>query len=526
VMAPKMSGQEIRLKIEHVSKHFEGVQVLNDINLEIFPGELHGLVGQNGSGKSTLIKILTGVHAPDAGAHLEIDGREIRTPVSWRDVHKAGISVVHQDFGIIDTLTVADNICVGSFPTRRKLHMIDRKERNSIVSDLLQRLNCDVSPLTIAEELSPGERASVAIARAIKDHINGNGMIILDESTRTLRGHDLDHIYRLLYGLVSEGTSVLMISHSIDEIFTVANRVSVLRDGQLVASGLEMANLEKDQLAYQLLGRNLETSSVNAKAEIKVHGEVKVENRALAISGLTGGSINSPIEFEVAAGEVLGITGVVGSGFEDIPYLAAGAIPAKTGVLELANGKYELRKLDPKQSIKNGLVLIPERRDRDGVALERSMRDNLTLPSTHKKAKRYFIGLKWQRELYDEAIKMLEIKTPGSLALIRQLSGGNQQKVLVAKWLATSPHVLIAHEPTQAVDIGAREDIRQVLKDYARRGMAVIVVSSDPDDLVSVSNRILVYTEEDGLTEVAVGNSSELLAEVYETSEIVASRGV
>jgi len=504
-----------RLCVAGLSKHFGDIEVLHNIRFEVAPGEIHGLVGQNGSGKSTLIKVLTGVHAPDSGARIEVDGVEMKVPVRWRQIHEAGVSVVHQDFGLVDALSVADNVCVGSFPRRRGLFFIDRRERDRMVGELLQRLGVSIETNRLVGDLSAGERAVVALARAIKDHEPGKGLIILDEATRTLRGRELVGIYALLRALVKEGSSVLVISHSIDEVFTLCDRVSILRDGELTAVGWEVSSVTKEEVAYELLGGKVVTTDEVRRQRAAVVRAPVLSESSFTVEQLRGRLVDSEIDFSVQGGEILGITGLVGSGFEEIPYILTGAMRPVSGYLEMAGLRLDLRFMSPKRALDMGIVLVPERRERDGLALERTVRENMTLLAVHRMGRRAFIGLKWQDAMYEKACELLNIKSPGAEALLRQLSGGNQQKVLLGKCLMVSPKILIAHEPTQAVDIGARQDIREILKRIAEQGVAVVLVSSDIDDIVNLSNRILLYRSGEGLSQVDAGSSEELIQEVY-----------
>ncbi len=507
-----MSSVSPRLEVRALTKTFGPVRVLADVELSVLAGEVHGLAGQNGSGKSTLIKILTGIYSPDPGATYKVDGQPIRLPVRWPDVHAAGVSVVHQDLGLLDQLTVAENICVGGFPRSRLTRRIDRLRRDALAAATLDRLGVDIHPGSLVATLSAPERAEVAIARALRDHAAGSGLIILDEATRALAGDDLAHVHAMLRRITFEGAAALMISHNLPELITVADRVSVLRDGRLAAAGTPTAELSEEQIARLMLGGALAV------------GETRSSTRqprpvpTITVSGVSGKSARG-VSFELAQGEILGITGLPGNGYEEIPYLLGGALRASTGTLETGSAKVDLRRAGVSACIRAGLVLLPERRDRDGLAFELSVQDNITLPALSARGKPWFVGRNWQGEAVEAAVRKLGIRPNLPHMLVKQLSGGNQQKVLLAKWLAVGPTVLVLHEPTQAVDVGARQDILQALRRASDSGMAVILVSSEPEDLAAICDRVLIYRAGGGMYEATSMTPDALIEQIYSSTQ-------
>jgi len=502
-----------RLELAGLNKRFGDIQVLQDIDLAILPGEIHGLAGQNGSGKSTLIKILTGVYTPDSGAVLKIDGRPMRLPVRWAEVHRAGVSVVHQDLGILDELTVAENICVGGFPQKRWLRSIDRRRRDDLCAATLARLGSALAPSMVTAELSAAARAEVALARAMRDHMTGEGLLILDETTRALSGDEREHVHDLIRRISSEGTSVLMISHNLVELASIANSVSILRDGRMVASALPMPEAGPEEIARYMLGRNLAVKPVE-----ETHRNATDTPILARVTGLSSERVG-PISFTLRAGEILGITGITGSGYEDIPYFMTGARHARGGILEVEGAKLDLTRCQPAECIRSGVVLIPERRDRDGLALEMSVRDNMCLPALRRHSSRWFLGRRWQQESFVRFTTALDIKTSGPTTLVRELSGGNQQKALLAKWLGLRPKVLVLHEPTQAVDVRARQDIWMILEQVARDGMGIIVVSSEPEDLTSICTRVMICAPDGRLEEARDRTPGALIDQIYASRE-------
>jgi ribose transport system ATP-binding protein len=511
-----------RLTVRGLSKTFGSAQVLTDVELTVLPGEVHGLAGQNGSGKSTLIKIITGLYTPDPGAACAVDGQPIRLPVRWPEVHAAGISVVHQDLGLLDQLTVAENICIGGFPTR--LGRINRGRRDELAARTLDRLGVSLSPARLVGTLTAAQRAEVAIARAMRDHTPGSGLIILDESTRALSGADLEHIHQLLRRIAADGSSALMVSHSLSELMSVTDRTTVLRDGRVAGGGLPTSGLSEQELARRMLGSSVEAVTPRAAAEsadAAAAGSAGPADPAVTVTGLTGAHL-SDVSFTVAKGEILGITGLPGSGYEDIPYLMTGAQRAVGGELRTSAAKVSLARGSVAACLRAGVVLVPERRDRDGLAFELNVRDNISLPELGKRGRPWFVARRWQQEDAEAAAATLGIRPRAPHVLVKQLSGGNQQKVLLAKWMNTGPALLVLHEPTQAVDIGARTDILHALQRAATTGTSILLVSSEPEDLVATCDRILVYGREVGLRQADAATPEQLIEEIYATNEATA----
>jgi ribose transport system ATP-binding protein len=528
-----------RLSVRALTKTFGSARVLTDVELTVRPGEVHGLAGQNGSGKSTLIKIVTGLYTPDAGAQFEVDGEPVRLPVRWPEVHAAGISVVHQDLGLLDQLTVAENICIGGFPTTR-LGRISRGRRDELAARTLDRLGVPLTPGRLVGTLTAAQRAEVAIARAMRDHTPGSGLIILDESTRALSGADLEHIHQLLRRIAADGSSALMVSHSLPELIAVTHRVTVLRDGRVVGAGLPTPGLSEQELARRMLGSTVEavaprenrpvvpatpsTATTTTTSDTSITPATRTSPAAVTVTGLTGPKL-AEVSFTVAPGEILGITGLPGSGYEQLPYLVTGAQPATGGQLVTRTGKVALARGSVAACLRAGVVLVPERRDRDGLAFELNVRDNISLPKLTRNGRPWFVARRWQQDDADAAVKTLGIRPSTPSILVKQLSGGNQQKVLLAKWLTVGPDLLVLHEPTQAVDIGARTDILHALQRAANTGVAVLLVSSEPEDLVATCDRILVYGHQVGLRPAQAATPEQLIEEIYATNEATAGSG-
>ncbi len=504
-----------RLEVAHTSKTFGPTRVLDDTGLVVRPGQLHALVGQNGSGKSTLVKILTGYHAPDPGAKIRIDDQELSLPVSWSETHQAGISVVHQDFGLLDHLTVAENIGVGGFERTRLLRRVDWPAQRRVATRLLEQLQVDVAPSTLVGELSAAHRATVAIARAMRDLVPGSGLVILDESTRSLGREELRDFHAMLRRILDTGTSMLLVSHSIDEVLTYADQLTVLRDGKVVGAGLVARDQTEQGIAKLMLGK--EVDRIDASFCPKPQDIPKV-----TVTGVRGPGADG-LDLTIGAGEIVGVTGLPGSGFESLPYLLTGATPAEGGTIRVGKQTLDLARASVTDFLRADVVLIPERRDRDGLAMELSVRDNISLPTLHRHGNRFWAGKAWQRTQSEDAIARLGIRPNAPARLLHELSGGNQQKVLLAKWMTVGPALMVMHEPTQAVDVGARADILNTVSRAAADGMAVLLVSVQAADLAAVCDRILVYRGPHGFHELRSDDPDVILDAVYATAAEPAS---
>lgn len=495
-----------RLDVRNASKTFGATTVLRDVDLVVQPGEIHALIGQNGSGKSTLVKILTGYHAPDPGALVEVDGRQLSLPVRWQAAAAAGVSVVHQDLGLLDDLTVSENIGIGRFEGSRILRRISWAAQDEIAGAALRRLDLPVSPRARVGTLPASQRAGVAIARALRDAVPGAGLMILDEATRSLPRDDLARFHRLLHRVVETGTAVLMVSHNLEEVLELSDRVTVLRDGVVAGAGLETATLAESDLARLMLGKTVDAVS---RGETAAMPQVAASIEGLHLDG------HHPLSIEVRAGEVVGVTGLPGTGFERVPYLVSGADQPSTGTITTPLARVELAAASVGRCLDAGIAMVPERRDRDGLATDLSIRDNLALPNYRRKGKPWFVSRTWQDAMTSEAIRHLGIKTRGGSDLVKELSGGNQQKVLFAKWLSVEPKLLVLHEPTQAVDVGARADLLTAVRNVAAAGTGILLVSSEPSDLVETCDRILVLHPGRPPEELRTDDADAVLEAVY-----------
>lgn len=477
-----------RLGVEHLSKTFGPARVLKDVRLQVAPGELHGLVGQNGCGKSTLVKILTGVYTPDSGASITVDGRALALPVHPLDSRAAGVSVVHQNLGLVDDRTVWENVRLGRYVAGRFTRRINVRSEKEAVADALATLG---RPLDVNERvanLSAEERATVAIARALQDHRAGGGLLIFDESTRALPRSARSRFFELVRSIVDGGASVLMISHQLEEVVEVTDRVTVLRDGEVVETGIRTSGTDEAALTRLMLGRHLVSVSRAASAA--------TDEAAASVRGLKVRSV-SGFDLDVKKGEIVGLTGLVGSGAVAVAEAVGGAREARTGTLTVDGRdlKLKVRRGSNEEFIRAGVAFVAERRLEQGVAAEMTVTENLTLPRVRGRGGRFRTGRAWQAEEAAAMISKLDIRPPDPHKTVGTMSGGNQQKVLLGKWLAGRPTLLVLHEPTQAVDVGARHDIINAVREAAAGGCGVVVSSVDAADLAVLCDRVLVFRE-------------------------------
>jgi ribose transport system ATP-binding protein len=481
-------GQPSRLAVDGLSKSFGPTRALRGVGLRIGRGELHGLVGQNGCGKSTLIKILTGVYAPDPGGSIAVDGRALGLPVRPAQQREAGVSVVHQNLGLVEDRTVWENVRIGRYRAGRLSRRIDRGHERAEARRVLERLGHPLDVDAPVGRLSAQDRAVAAIARAVQDHRPGEGLVIFDESTRALGREARARFFELVRSLTAEGTSVLLISHQLEEVVAVTDRVTVLRDGQVVETGVETARVDETELTRMMLGRHL---AVHGRA-----ASTAQQDTAASVRGLSVGPVDG-FDLQIRSGEIVGVTGLVGSGFAEAAEAVAGARTARGGVVSVGGRALDLarKRVSTEESVGAGVAYVPERRLEEGVAGEMTVADNLTLPRVRSRGGRLLIGAAWQQQETAAMIEKLDIRPPDPRAPLATLSGGNQQKVLLGKWLAGAPNLLVLHEPTQAVDVGARHDIIDAVRRAAADGCGVLLASIDPADLAVLCDRVLVFRE-------------------------------
>jgi ribose transport system ATP-binding protein len=475
--------------LRNISKTFGGVRALHHVDLTIRRGEVHGLLGENGSGKSTLIKILSGFHAADRGGRLEINGRTVSLPLHPGQFRSLGMSFVHQDLGLVRSLSVLENLLVGNLSSQRRWRLSWARERRR-AEETFKAFGLELDPRAKVSDLRPTDRALLAIVRAVEeirahtaDDGSQRGLLVLDEPTVFLPASDRDELFSIVREIAATRASILFVSHDLDEILEITDRVTVLRDGK-VRGTVATAQVSNDVLVEMIVGRRL--------GALSIEREQAKARQAISISGLTGRYARD-VSLMVREGEVLGLTGLLGSGFEEIPYCLFGARSASAGRVEVDGKTYDLRGMSPSRALAAGIALIPADRQRDGSVGSLSVGDNVTVPVLHKYRSR--VGLNRSR-MQSDARKLLEqfdVRPPDPRLKYGSLSGGNQQKAMLAKWLQTKPSLLLLHEPTQGVDVGARQQIFQLTRKAAADGTAVVCVSTDYEQLAAVCDRVVVF---------------------------------
>ena len=428
-----------RLEVRHLSKTFGRRKVLDELNLTVGPGEMHGLVGQNGSGKSTFVKALSGYHSPDSGAEVLIDGRPLRLPIHPAELRAVGVSIVHQDLGLIEEASVVENVRIAAMTGRRWSHRINWRREIAAAKSALDRLGYRGSLRAPVRTLTPQDRARVAIGRAIQDHLPGRGLIVFDESTRALPADALEVFYATVRQLLEDGTGVLMIGHHLGEILTHCDRVTVLRDGHPVAEGLPTEGLSESALATQMLGHALKQLDFESSQRPEEHPAVRLRR-------VSGPGVDTPIDLELRADEIVGLTGLPGSGFESVPYLLAGA-RAGTRTSRVGRRARRSRRCLRWSDGRRGVVLVPENRSKEGLSLEHTVAENISLPWLSQRGRRWLTGRRWQVEESERAIGGLGIVPPNPHQVVGRLSGGNAQKVLLGKWLMGGPSCCCCTSP-------------------------------------------------------------------------------
>ncbi|MFI6900226.1 sugar ABC transporter ATP-binding protein [Nonomuraea sp. NPDC050394] len=461
------------MRVTGLVKRFPGVVALDGVDLDIRAGEIHALVGENGAGKSTLVKALAGIHVPDGGS-MTLDGRPYR-PGSAADGLAAGISVVHQELALLPYLTVAENLFLRALP--RKAGVVDRRRLRTDAAALLAEIGLDVAPDTPVERLGIAQMQLVEIAKAISAEAR---LLIMDEPTATLTSRESGRLFGILRGLRERGVAIVYISHHLQEVLELADRVTVLRNGRSVVSR-PMAGVTAPDLVRAMVGRDL--AQEYPPLPERAPGEETLRVTGLRVSGFEG-----PLSFSVRAGEVVGFAGLVGAGRTEAMRAIFGADTALAGNIQLHGRKVRIR--HPKDAVRHGISLLTEDRKSQGLVLDLPISANVTLA----KLRGALLSFKRERALAQRLGGRLHLRSAGVSQHVRTLSGGNQQKVVLAKWLNAGSDVLIVDEPTRGIDVGAKYEIHELLLGLAAEGKALLVVSSDLPELMGICDRILVFS--------------------------------
>ena len=463
------------LQIESLSKNFGGTHALQGADFELRRGEIHALVGENGAGKSTLIKILSGVHGRDSG-RIFCEGREIQSGLP-----APGIAVIYQDFDLAANLSIADNLLLGREPTRL-YGIVDRKEHRKRASDYLQQIGLELGPDTLVGGLTVAQQQMIAIAKAVSQKAK---ILIMDEPTSALASDEIQRLLELIVKLKDGGTSIVFVSHKLDEVFTISNRITVFRDGKSVGCR-ETDKTSVQEIISMMVGRELQ--DMYGKQH-HVQSEVLFEARNLTKNG-----VFDDINFSIHKGEVLGLYGLKGAGRTAIAETIFGLESRDGGELLFEGESAGIE--SPQEATRLGIGFVPEDRKSQGLILEMSVRENMSLASLVRDKKSCgVLNEKAELQISQTMIEQMRIKTPSDEQVVRFLSGGNQQKVVVGKWLAMDPKVLLLDEPTRGIDIGAKQEIYLLMEELAQKGVAILFVSSEMEEVLGMADRVLVMHE-------------------------------
>jgi galactofuranose transport system ATP-binding protein len=479
------------VKMVGIYKSFPGVQALEAVDFSLKQGEIHALVGENGAGKSTLIKVLTGVEHQDKGT-ITLDGKEtlIRSP---QHAQELGISPVYQEINLCPNLTIAENIMIGREPM--KYGRIDWRKMNAHARQILEGLDIDIDVTQTLGSFSVAIQQMAAIARALE--VSSARILILDEPTSSLDVHETQQLFGVMRKLKSEGMAIVFITHFLDQVYEVADRITILRNGKLVGT-YGTADLTRLELVTKMIGRTL--TEFDDMTNIKLESSKNIKEEALLqAEGLGHTGVVEPFDLELHAGEVVGLAGLLGSGRTEIADLLFGVDKPDSGRLSFA-GKV-VKNFSPLASIIRGVGLCPEDRKTDGIVDELTVRENIILAFQASRGWLKYLSMQQQYDLADKYIQLLNIATPSADQPVKNLSGGNQQKVILARWLATNPQVLILDEPTKGIDVGAKAEIQKLVLALAEEGKSCVFISSELDEILRTSHRVVVLREKEKVSE-------------------------
>lgn len=483
------------LTMKGITKSFPGVIALEDVDFVLRSGEIHALMGENGAGKSTLIKVLTGVEHPDSGS-IELDGKpvQVRSPLHSQEL---GISTVYQEVNLCTNLSVAENIMLGREP--RRLGSMNWRKMNLLAQDALKRLDVEIDVSQPLEDYSLAIQQMVAIARSLA--VAGTRLLILDEPTSSLDVNESNLLFDVMRKLKSEGIGIIFITHFLEQVYRVADRITVLRNGKLVGT-FDTALLPRIELVAKMLGRSVTELDAMAQVKAKVSSEQKKDAKpVIDAKGLGLKGSLEPLDLELYTNEVVGIAGLLGSGRTELAKLLFGVDAPDSGLLVV--DEQAVKHFSPLDSLKRGIALCPEDRKAEGILADLTIRENIILALQARYGWIKFLDRRRQDEIAQKYIELLGIVTPSAEQLVGNLSGGNQQKVIVARWLATSPEVLILDEPTRGIDVGAKAEIQKLVLDLAAEGKSIVFISSELEEVLRISQRIVVMRDHKKAAEYA-----------------------
>ena len=466
------------LALDGVTKIFPGVRALSEVSLNLFPGQVMALVGENGAGKSTVVKVLTGIYQPNKGDIL-LNGNPIHfsTPQSAAN---AGITAIHQETVLFDELSVAENIFLGHAP-RSNFGLIDWPEMERRSIEILAGIGADIDPNVKLRELGIANKHLVAISRALSIDAS---VVIMDEPTAALSHKEIEELYELVNKLRSQGKAILFISHKFDEIFHIADRYTVFRDGQFISDGL-IEDIDRANLVKMMVGRDI--------SQIFPSRDSQLGDEILSVKNYTHATEFADISFSLRKGEILGFYGLVGAGRSELMQALFGITKLISGIIRIDGDEVVIG--SPADAVSNGIVYVPEDRGKQGAITDLPIFQNITLPSLDRTSKNGFIRLAEEFKLARKYTKRIDLRAASLDTNVENLSGGNQQKIVIAKWLATQPKVIIMDEPTKGIDIGSKAAVHEFMAELADQGLAVIMVSSEIPEILGMSNRVIVMRE-------------------------------
>lgn len=471
-------SESIVLSMKDISKTFPGVKALSHVDFTLRKGEIHALMGENGAGKSTLIKVLTGVHEFENGT-IHIDGiSKAIVNKSPQDAQSRGISTVYQEVNLCPNLTVAENLFIGHEP--RKLGMIDWRTMNKKSAELLESLGIEVVPARLLSECSIATQQMIAIARAVNMKCK---VLILDEPTSSLDDDEVEKLFVLMRRLRDEGVGIIFVTHFLEQVYAVCDRITVLRNGELVGE-FKTKELPRFQLVAKMMGKDFDDlADIKSGHKMMEDGEPVIEAEGLGHKGTI-----RPFDITVHKGEVIGLSGLLGSGRSELVRAIYGADKADSGTLKVKGKEVKIK--SPLDAMKLGMAYLPEDRKKDGILADLSVRENIIIALQAKRGMFHPMSRKEMNEAADKYIEMLQIKTASRETPIKSLSGGNQQKVIIGRWLLTNPEYLILDEPTRGIDIGTKTEIQKLVLDLAEQGMAVTFISSEVEEMLRTCSKM------------------------------------
>lgn len=492
-----MQSNQPVLVLKDIVKLFPGVRALDGVHLEVLPGEIHALCGENGAGKSTLMKIISGAQRYTEGKML-VDGNEVIFH-STKEAERQGIAMIYQEFNLISEMTVGENMFLGRFPTT-KTGRIDWDTLHGEAQKILDRLGLPFTSKTKIRDLSVAQAQMTEIAKCLTI---GARIIIMDEPTAALTEEEMNVLFEVIADLKQQGISILYISHRMDEIFKISDRITVFRDGRYIDTK-HTSETNYDEIVSLMVGKKI--------MNLYPHREYQPQDAVLEVKQLTGRGVHS-VSFTLHKGEILGIVGLMGSGNIELSKLIYGAMPIKTGEIFM-NGK-RVDSSTPQKALKAGIGLVSDDRKQEGLVLVRSVKENISLSSLDKLTRLFAIDSKHEAQLVQQNIDQLNIKVSAPTQIAGNLSGGNQQKIVFAKMLETGPVICILDEPTRGVDVGAKAEIYQIMDQLTREGKSIVLISSDLPELIGMSDRILVMREGEIVKELRKDDANQEIVLAY-----------